>query len=64
MDKYTGTQLTTDHDKQNIEPFMECADEISITVQGTHYMRWQLPLIIAYSMVTPIHKRAALCCHI
>jgi len=54
MDKYTGTQLTTYPDKQNIETFTEYADERSVTVQGTHYMRWQLLLIIAYSITT--HK--------
>jgi hypothetical protein len=54
MDKYTGTQISTDVDKQNIIPFTECVHEIKITVNGTHYMRWQLPLILAYSITT--HK--------
>jgi hypothetical protein len=41
--------LSTDVDKQNIVPFTECVHEIKLTVNGTHYMRWQLPLILAYT---------------
>ena len=44
------TQLSTDVDKHNIVPFTECVREIKLTVNGTHYMRWQLPLILAYSI--------------
>jgi len=47
MDKYTGTQISTDEDKPNIVPFTECVNEIKLTVNGTHYMRWQLPFIVA-----------------
>ena len=54
LDRYTGTQLSTDVDKHNIVPFSECVNEIRLTVNGTHYMRWQLPLILAYSITT--HK--------
>ena len=42
MDKYTGAQLSTDITKQNIVPFTESVNEVSLTVHGTHYMRWQL----------------------
>jgi hypothetical protein len=48
MDKYTGAQ--------NIVPFTEVINEVSLTVHGTHYMHWQLPLIVAYSMCM-IHQR-------
>ena len=54
MDKYTGAQLSTDITKQNIVPFTESVNEVSLTVHGTHYIRWQLPLIVAYSITT--HK--------
>jgi hypothetical protein len=52
MDKYTGAQISTDITKQNIVPFTESVNEVSLTVHGTHYMRWQLPLIVAYSITT------------
>ena len=44
MDKYTGAQLSTDITKQNIVLFTESVNKVSLTVHGTHYMRWQLPL--------------------
>ena len=65
MDKYTGAQLSTDITKQNIVPFTESVNEVSLTVHGTHYMHWPLPLIVAYSITT--HKSqsmSAICCHI
>ena len=40
MDKYTGAQISTDEDKHNIVPFTEIVNEIKLTVNGTHYMRW------------------------
>ena len=61
LDTYTGTQLSTDVDKQNIVPFTECVHEIKLTVNGTHYMRWQLPLILAYSITT--HKSQSMTAH-
>ena len=54
MDTYTGTQLSTDVDKHNIVSFSEC-------VNGTHYMLWQLPLILAYSITT--HKSQSMTAH-
>ena len=51
MDKYTGARLSTDITKQSIVPFTKSVNEVSLTVQGTHYMRWQLPLIVAYNMI-------------
>jgi ATP-dependent exoDNAse (exonuclease V) alpha subunit len=50
LDKYTGTQISTDVHKHKIVPF----NETRLTVNGTHYMRWQLSLILAYSITT--HK--------
>jgi ATP-dependent exoDNAse (exonuclease V) alpha subunit len=61
LDTYTGTQLSTDVDKQNIVPFTECVHEIKLTVNGTHYMRWQLPLILTYSITT--HKSQSMTAH-
>ena len=61
LDTYTGTQLSTDVDKQNIVPFTECVHETKLTVNGTHYMRWQLPLILAYSITT--HKSQSMTAH-
>ena len=58
---YTGTQLSTDVDKHSIVPFTECVHEIKLTVNGTHYMRWQLPLILAYSITT--HKSQSMTAH-
>ncbi len=49
LDRYTGTQLSTDVDK------------IRLTVNGTHYMRWQLPLILACSITT--HKSQSMTAH-
>jgi hypothetical protein len=43
-----------DVDKHNIIPFTECVNETRLTVNGKHYMRLQLPLILAYSITT--HK--------
>jgi ATP-dependent exoDNAse (exonuclease V) alpha subunit len=61
MDKYTGTQLSTDITKQNIVPFTESVNEVSLTVHGTHYVRWQLPLIVVYSITT--HKSQSMTAH-
>jgi hypothetical protein len=61
LDRYTGTQLSTDADKHSIVPFTECVNEIRLTVNGTHYMRWQLPLILAYSITT--HKSQSMTAH-
>ena len=61
MDKYTGTQLSTDVHKQNIVPFTECVNEVPLTVNGTSYMRWQIPLILAYSITT--HKSQSMTAH-
>ena len=36
-------------------------NEIRLTVNGTHYMRWQLPLILAYSITT--HKSQSMTAH-
>ena len=58
---YTGTQLSTDVDKHNIVPFTECVNEIKLTLNGTHYMRWQLQLILAYSITT--HKSQSMTDH-
>ena len=52
LDRYTGIQLSTDVDNQNIVPFTECVNDIRLTVNGTNYMRWQLPHILAYSITT------------
>ena len=52
LDRYTGTQLSTDVDNHNIVPFTECVSEIQLTVNGTHYMRWQLPLILPYVAIS------------
>ena len=52
MDNYTGIQISPDVDKQNIVPFTECVNEVPLTVNGTSYMRWQIPLILAYSITT------------
>ena len=52
---------STDVDKHNIVPFTECVNEIRLTVNGTHYMRWQLPLILAYSITT--HKSQSMTAH-
>jgi hypothetical protein len=38
MDKYSGTQISPDVDKQNIVPFTECYNELPLTVNGTSYM--------------------------
>jgi len=54
-------QLSTDADKHNIVPFTECVNEIGLTVNGTHYMRWQLPLILAYSITT--HNSQSMTAH-
>jgi len=40
MYKYTGTQLSSDITKQKIVLFTESVNELSLTVHGTHYMRW------------------------
>ena len=61
LDRYTGTQLYTDVDKHNIVPFTECVNEIRLTVNGTHSMCWQLPLILAYSITT--HKSQSMTAH-
>ena len=61
MDKYTGIQISPDVDKQNIVPFTECVNEEPLTVNGTSYMRWQLPLILAYSITT--HKSQSMTAH-
>ena len=61
MDKYTGAQLSTDITKQNIVPFTESVNEVSLTVHGTHYMHWPLPLIVAYSITT--HKSQSMTAH-
>ena len=54
MDKYTGTQISPDVDKQNIVTFIKCVNELPLTINGTNYMRWQIPLILAFSITT--HK--------
>jgi ATP-dependent exoDNAse (exonuclease V) alpha subunit len=36
-------------------------DEVPLTVNGTSYMRWQLPLILAYSIAT--HKSQSMTTH-
>ena len=36
-------------------------NEIKLTVNGTHYMRWQLPFILAYSITT--HKSQSMTAH-
>ncbi len=54
-------QLSTDVDKHNIVLFAECVNEIQLTFNGTHYMRWQLPLILAYSIAT--HKSQSMTAH-
>jgi ATP-dependent exoDNAse (exonuclease V) alpha subunit len=61
MDKYTGTQISTDVEKHNIVPFTECVNEEPLRVDGTSYMRWQLPLILAYSITT--HKSQSITAH-
>ncbi len=61
LDTYTGTQLSTDVDKQNSVPFTECVHGIKLTANGTNYMRWQLPLILAYSVTT--HKSQSMTAH-
>ena len=61
MDKYTGAQLSADITKQNIVPFTESVNEVSLTVHGMHYMRWQLSLIVAYSITT--HKSQSMTAH-
>ena len=61
MDKYTGTQMSPDVDKHNIVPFTEYVNEKPLTVIGTSYMRWQLPLILAYSITT--HKSQSITAH-
>ena len=54
MDKYTGAQLY-------IVPFTESFNEVRLTVYGTHYMRWQQLLIVAYSITT--HKSQSMTAH-
>ena len=49
MDKFTGIQISPDVDKPNIAPFT------------ASYMRWQLPLILAYSITT--HKSQSMTAH-
>ena len=61
MDKYTCIQISPDVDKQNIVPFIECVNEEPLTVNGTSYMHWQLPLILAYSITT--HKSQSMTAH-
>jgi len=61
MDKYTGIEISPDVDKQNIVPFTECVNEVPLTVNGTSYMRWQIPLILAYSITT--HKSQSMTAH-
>ena len=61
MDKFTGTQMSPDVDKQKIVPFTECVNEEPLKVTGTSYMRWQLPLILAYSIT--IHKSQSMTAH-
>jgi hypothetical protein len=60
IDKYTGIQISPDVDKQ-IVPFTECVNEVPLRVNGTSYMRWQLPLILAYSITT--HKSQSMTVH-
>ena len=61
IDKYTGKQLSNDEDRQNIIPITEYVDDISLKVNGIHYMRWQIPLIVAYSITT--HKSQSMTAH-
>ena len=61
MDKYTGSQLSNDEEKKNIVPFSEYVDEDSLNVNGYTYMRWQIPLIVAYSITT--HKSQSMTAH-
>jgi hypothetical protein len=61
LDRYAGALLSTDLDKHNIVPFTEWVNEIRLTVNGTHYMHWQLPLILAYSIIT--HKLQSMTAH-
>jgi ATP-dependent exoDNAse (exonuclease V) alpha subunit len=61
MDKYTGSQLSIDEEKKNIVPFSEYVDEDSLNVNGETYMRWQIPLIVAYSITT--HKSQSMTAH-
>ena len=61
MDKYTGSQLSNDEEKKNIVPFSEYVDEDSLNVNGETYMRWQIPLIVAYSITT--HKSQSMTAH-
>ena len=56
-----GIQISPDVDKQNIIPFTECVNELPLTVNGTSYMRGQLPLILAYSITT--HKSQSMTAH-
>ena len=57
----TGIQISPDVDKQNIVPFTECVNEVPWTVNGTSYMRWQLPIILAYSITA--HKSQSITAH-
>jgi hypothetical protein len=61
MDKYTGKQLSNNEDRQNIIPITEYVDDITLKVNGIHYMRWQIPLIVAYSITT--HKSQSMTAH-
>ena len=61
MDKYTGIQISPDVDKQNIVPFTECVNKVPLTVNGTSYMRWLIPLILAFSITT--HKSQSMTAH-
>ena len=51
LDRYTGTQLSTDVDKHNIVPFTECVNEIRL-MEHT---------ILAYSITT--HKSQSMAAH-
>ena len=48
-------------DRQNIIPITEYVDDITLKVNGIHYMRWQIPLIVAYSITT--HKSQSMTAH-
>ena len=61
MDKYTGAQLSTDITNQKIVPFTESVNKVCLTVYGTHYMRWQQLLIVAYNITT--HKSQSMTAH-
>ena len=54
------TVISPDVDKKKV-PFRECVNKVPLTVNGTSYMRWQIPLILAYSITT--HKSQSTTAH-